>query len=174
MEKKKDVRLESYLEQWYDLVDEITKEQERLDILQGRLDVLEQNTIPNLLAEYGTKKLTASDGTMVEVTDKYTADVTKRNQKKASEILKRLGAGGIAKIEVTFGFTEHEKEGLKALLKYSKQEKLPSDIKPIIPAASLKKVVDQALKDGKLQPDELSTLGVFHIKKATIKEPKEK
>ena len=150
----------------------MTKASEQLAEVTKKLNSLELDILPNLLREAGADQWRSEVGVTVEMKETITANISTRNEKEANKILKRIGAGGIAKVAVAFEFAQEDKAALLDLLKYSKAHKVPCDQKTVVNTGSLKAAARKALADGKLQPEELPLLGIFATTRAKVKLPK--
>ena len=151
----------------------------RIDALEADLTAQRQlfatvaeNQLPALLAELGVDALTLEDGARLQLTAVLSASVKDRDQAAAAPILRRIGAGDLLQQKAVFAFTKAEQPQLKALLEYTRKHRLPVDLRDEINTATLKAVVRAALADGKLQPAELRTLGVFRVEKVLLREAK--
>lgn len=165
-------KLEHLLIQHRDATSTMLEHQQVVDNMQQEINELELDLIPNLLREIGAEKVVADDGTTVESKETFTANVADRNEKEATKILKRIGAGDAMRVKVDFEFIADEKESLVELLKWSKSNKVACTRKNSIHPGTLKKIAKEALAEGKLQPDELSVLGIWSTTRAKIKLPK--
>ena len=166
-------RLSLYLERYWGVRTEFEEVAVKADELRKQVRHYEEDVLPELLMEMGVAKCTAEDGSQITVKDVLSAAVSTRNEKEATRILKRIGAGDVSQHAVNFMFTKAEKENLLKLLKWTKAEKVACESKTVINTATLKKVVAEALREGKLQPSDLDPLGVWLVHKAVVKAPKE-
>lgn len=168
----RDSRLGVFLAAWRLDTGRLADLDARAAELRERIRGLEENALPNLLAELGVEKVTAADGTVVEVKEHLTASVSERNAVEAAAILKRIGAADIASVKVEFTFTEASSADMKRLFAWSKESNVPCEHETVINPQTLKAVVRRALEAGQLQPADLRPLGVFAVTKAIVKEAK--
>lgn len=144
---------------------------ELLEAATARFREWDESALPALLLELGVDKVTLDDGTVVKRTESFTASVSQRNETAAARIFKRLKAGDLVQSAVAFTFGERDAVKLKGLLAWTKAQQVPCEVKSQVNTGSLKSWARAMLKEGRLQPDELATLGVFRLEHAEVKEP---
>lgn len=71
---------------------------------KAQLDKIEREDLPELMRSAGLKKITALDGTIVDVTDELSCAITQANKDAAHTWLRDKGYGSVIKTEVSVPF----------------------------------------------------------------------
>ncbi len=136
-----------------DLQKEIEQQEEKLKQLNAKFLVLNEKTIPDVMAEYGLSQITTDEGLKVTVKRYTKASIPVANRQEALQWLEDQGYGDLIKhnIQVRFGKGESEDANqLKQLLEmghYRFDEKM--DVHP----QTLNAFIDELLSHGITPPD---------------------
>ena len=167
------IRLAGYIEQYWAEVSRRDFHSAEAQTHQQKIYELEMSTIPDLLRELNIQETTMEDGTKIKLGETFTASVANRNQIEAAKILRQIGAQDVMREVVTFEFMGDEVEKCKVITEFASIQEVPFGIESKIHPSTLKKVVRDAMAEGKLNMGDLDTLGVVCTTKATIKARKE-
>ena len=164
-----------------DNIQSLADQVERLEYLQSRLDLQEENikntkkelehlsgeVIPTMMAEMGLSHLKLMDGSSVDVKPHYSATITQANKEAAFNWLRNNGLGDIIKneISVSFGRNEDNKAADYAALATERGYQPTQKLK--VEPMTLKALVRERLEAGKDMPTEI--FNVFVGNKTTIK-----
>ena len=167
-----------------DNIQSLDNQVERLESLQSRLDLQEENikntkkelehlsgeVIPTMMAEMGLSHLKLVDGSSVDVKPHYSANITVANKEAAFNWLRNNGLGDIIKneISVSFGRNEDNKAADYAALAQERGYQPTQKLK--VEPMTLKALVRERIEAGKEMPTEV--FGVFSENKTTIKRNK--
>ena len=167
-----------------DNIQSLADQVERLESLQSRLDLQEENikntkkelehlsgeVIPTMMAEMGLAHLKLMDGSSVDVKPHYSANITVANKEAAFNWLRNNGLGDIIKneISVSFGRNEDNKAADYAALATERGYQPTQKLK--VEPMTLKALVRERLEAGKEMPTEI--FNVFVGNKTTIKRNK--
>ena len=167
-----------------DNIQSLADQVERLESLQSRLDLQEENikntkkelehlsgeVIPTMMAEMGLSHLKLVDGSSVDVKPHYSANITVANKEAAFKWLRENGLGDIIKneISVSFGRNEDNKAADYAVLAQERGFQPTQKLK--VEPMTLKALVRERIEAGKEMPTEI--FGVFSENKTTIKRNK--
>ena len=164
-----------------DNIQSLADQVERLESLQGRLELQEENIkntkkelehvsgeiIPTMMSEMGLSHLKLMDGSSVDVKPHYSATITVANKEAAFKWLRENGLGDIIKneISVSFGRNEDNKAADYAVL--AQEHGFQPTQKLKVEPMTLKALVRERIEAGKDMPTEL--FNVFVGNKTTIK-----
>ena len=164
-----------------DNIQSLADQVERLESLQGRLELQEENIkntkkelehvsgeiIPTMMSEMGLSHLKLMDGSSVDVKPHYSATITVANKEAAFKWLRENGLGDIIKneISVSFGRNEDNKAADYAALAQERGFQPTQKLK--VEPMTLKALVRERIEAGKDMPTEL--FNVFVGNKTTIK-----
>ena len=164
-----------------DNIQSLADQVERLESLQSRLDLQEENikntkkelehlsgeVIPTMMAEMGLAHLKLMDGSSVDVKPHYSATITVANKEAAFKWLRDNGLGDIIKneISVSFGRNEDNKAADYAALAQERGYQPTQKLK--VEPMTLKALVRERIEAGKEMPTEI--FNVFIGNKTTIK-----
>jgi len=164
-----------------DNIQSLADQVERLDSLQKRLELQEENIkntkkelehvsgeiIPTMMSEMGLAHLKLMDGSSVDVKPHYSANITIANKEAAYNWLRQNGLGDIIKneISVSFGRNEDNKAADYAALAQERGYQPTQKLK--VEPMTLKALVRERIEAGKDMPTEI--FGVFTENKTTIK-----
>jgi len=164
-----------------DNIQSLADQVERLESLQGRLELQEENIkntkkelehvsgeiIPTMMSEMGLSHLKLMDGSSVDVKPHYSATITVANKEAAFKWLRENGLGDIIKneISVSFGRNEDNKAADYAVLAQERGFQPTQKLK--VEPMTLKALVRERIEAGKDMPTEL--FNVFVGNKTTIK-----
>ena len=167
-----------------DNIQSLADQVERLESLQSRLDLQEENikntkkelehlsgeVIPTMMAEMGLAHLKLMDGSSVDVKPHYSANITVANKEAAFNWLRNNGLGDIIKneISVSYGRNEDNKAADYAALAQERGYQPTQKLK--VEPMTLKALVRERIEAGKEMPTEI--FGVFSENKTTIKRNK--
>ena len=154
---------------------------ERLESLQGRLELQEENmkntkkelehlsgeVIPTMMAEMGLSHLKLMDGSSIDVKPHYSANISVANKEAAFNWLRNNGLGDIIKNEilVSFGRNEDNKAADYAALATERGYQPTQKLK--VEPMTLKALVRERIEAGKDMPTEI--FNIFVGNKTTIK-----
>jgi DNA-binding protein H-NS len=134
---------------------------------QEQLRKMQEETLPNMLAELGMKEFTMSDGSKITVKPFYSASIKEENRAQAYEWLRDNGYDDIIKNTVSVRFGRNEDKLCESLLNQLREQNYPVEQAQKIEPQTLKAWVREQTERGTAFPTEL--FGVFIGQKATIK-----
>jgi hypothetical protein len=140
--------------------------------VKGRLKELDQNSIPDKLAEFNLSELRLLDGTRIFVEDVITASVTKANEPVVFEWLRGQGHEDIIKRDLVMKFTKGEDEQADAAAEVLKKNGLGYSDKEHIHWQTLRAFVKERLESGDAAFAEVQEkFGVWIGKKTKVVRP---
>jgi hypothetical protein len=134
---------------------------------QEQLRKLQEESIPNMLAELGMKDFTMADGSKITVKPFYSASIKEENRAQAYEWLREHGYDDIIKNTVSVRFGRGEDQLCDTLLNLLREQNYPVEQAQKIEPQTLKAWVREQTERGTAFPSEL--FGVYIGQKATIK-----
>jgi len=164
-----------------DTVQSLADQVERLESLQTRLELQEDNIkntkkeleyvsgeiIPTMMAEMGLAHLKLMDGSSVDVKPHYSATITQANKEAAFNWLRNNGLGDIIKNEISVSFGRNEDTRAADYAELAKGRGFSPTQKLKVEPMTLKALVRERIEAGKEMPTEL--FNVFVGNKTTIK-----
>ena len=167
-----------------DNIQSLADQVERLEALQVRLDLQEENikntkkelehlsgeVVPTMMAEMGLAHLKLMDGSSVDVKPHYSANITVANKEAAFNWLRNNGLGDIIKNEISVSFGRNEDTRAADYADLAKSHGFQPTQKLKVEPMTLKALVRERIEAGKEMPTEI--FGVFSENKTTIKRNK--
>jgi len=164
-----------------DNIQSLADQVERLESLQSRLDLQEENikntkkelehlsgeVIPTMMAEMGLSHLKLMDGSSVDVKPNYSANITIANRDAASKWLRDNGLGDIIKNEISVSFGRNEENKAADYASLAQERGFQPTQKLKVEPMTLKALVRERTEAGKEMPTEL--FNIFVGNKTTIK-----
>ena len=147
--------------------DDVSRAEEALKGAQARLRSLEEDTLPELMAEAGQERLTTIDGLDVKVTDRVRGTPSKENAPQAFKWLRDGGNGGIIKHELKADLGKGDDALVKAVLEALQALNVRASAKESVNHQTLGALVREKLAKGEELPLEL--LGIQLSKVAEVK-----
>lgn len=131
----------------------------------ARVQDLEENLIPEAMAEAGVDAFTTSDGREISIKDFVHTAITGANKEAAHRWLEENGHGGMIKRVVSVSFNKEQGEEAKELV-----QRLSGDFPAVkqdqaVHASTLKAWVTRRLEDGDDFPQELFSVYVKKVAK---------
>ncbi len=150
-----------------DLEEKIFNAEEDLKKLNKGYNELSLVRIPDLFDEFGLSKLDLADGTKIEITRKYSASITEKNQTECFTWLRDNEHDGIIKHDITINLKKGEgKEAITITKQLNKLGVTYKDKEHVHPQTLYSFVKDE-IEKGTDFPQE--TFKVFPIRKAKVK-----
>ena len=164
-----------------DNIKSLADQVERLEALQVRLDLQEENikntkkelehlsgeVVPTMMAEMGLAHLKLMDGSSVDVKPHYSANITVANKEAAFNWLRNNGLGDIIKNEISVSFGRNEDTRAADYADLAKSHGFQPTQKLKVEPMTLKALVRERIEAGKDMPTEL--FNIFVGNKTTIK-----
>jgi hypothetical protein len=164
-----------------DNIQSLADQVERLEALQVRLDLQEENikntkkelehlsgeVVPTMMAEMGLAHLKLMDGSSVDVKPHYSANITVANKEAAFNWLRNNGLGDIIKNEISVSFGRNEDTRAADYADLAKSHGFQPTQKLKVEPMTLKALVRERIEAGKDMPTEL--FNIFVGNKTTIK-----
>lgn len=152
--------------------DDVKRAEEVLKVAQGRVRVLEETTLPELMTKAGQQKLRTIDGWDVELGETLRASIPVAHLPEAIKWLRDHNHGSLVKreLKLDFGMNEEEK-AVKALTLILEAGFTPTD-KQYVHPMSLASAIRQMLEQGTEVP--MGLLGAHVQPQVKVREPKKK
>jgi len=164
-----------------DNIQSLADQVERLEALQVRLDLQEENikntkkelehlsgeVVPTMMAEMGLAHLKLMDGSSIDVKPHYSANITVANKEAAFNWLRNNGLGDIIKNEISVSFGRNEDTRAADYADLAKSHGFQPTQKLKVEPMTLKALVRERIEAGKDMPTEL--FNIFVGNKTTIK-----
>ena len=164
-----------------DNIQSLADQVERLESLQSRLDLQEENikntkkelehlsgeVIPTMMAEMGLSHLKLVDGSSVDVKPHYSANITVANKEAAFNWLRNNGLGDIIKNEISVSFGRNEENKAADYASLAQERGFQPTQKLKVEPMTLQALVRERTEAGKEMPTEL--FNIFVGNKTTIK-----
>lgn len=147
--------------------DEVAAREEDLRQAQQRLRALQQERMPELLADAGQSELTTADGLKVSMREVTRGQPSKENQAAAFKWLTDRGHGGIIKSEVKADLGKADPEKVRAVVDAMAAVDTQPQVKKGVAWQTLGALVKELLEKGEDVP--LDVLGVHIFKEAQVK-----
>lgn len=143
-----------------DLQKAIEHTEKQVKDLKDQYDKISSEVIPNILAEQGLQSLKLADGTVLEVSKKYSCTLPKDPSKKeaAYNWLREQGLGDIIKNEVSVTFGKGEDNKAEQLLGLAAREGYEPQQKSKVEPMTLKALFRERIEAGLDMPSDL-----FHL-----------
>jgi len=132
--------------------------------------LISSELIPNLMAEMNIAMLKLSDGTMVEAVPTYKAYITKANQLKAFDWLRKNGYGDIIKNDISIEFSMGEDAKAKEVLDLLRSKGTTPIQKEHVHHMTLSTFVREQTEKGQDIPDDLFGVHISSKTKLTTKD----
>lgn len=151
-----------------DLEEKIFNADENLKKLNNSYNELSLVRVPDLFDEFGLSKLDLADGTKIEITRKYSASITEKNETECFTWLRDNGHNSIIKHDITINLKkgEDDYEAIKIIKQLNKLGVTYKDKEHVHPQTLYSFVKDE-IEKGTDFPQE--TFKVFPIRKAKVK-----
>ncbi len=146
---------------------EVAEEEEALETKKAYLRHVQEDLLPNAMAEAGMKSFTLDTGEKITVKDDIAASIPKENQLAAFSWLRSHGYGDIIKHTVAVDFGKEEDEHARKLLSFCQENAFPATDKESVHAMTLKAFLKERMAAGVDIPLEL--FGAYPYSKAVIK-----
>lgn len=153
-----------------DARNEVADCEEALKQSQQRLRTLQEEVLPELMAEANQEQLTTADGLKVSIRDVVRGQPTKANEEEAYEWLRQNGQGGIIKNEIVAKFSKGDDEKVQEALEALTGLGITGQTKSSVHWQTLGSLVRELLEQGKSVP--LDLLGVKIWRQADVKPTK--
>jgi hypothetical protein len=149
---------------------DIEDKQAELEKLVEKEALISSELIPNLMAEMNISMLKLSDGTMVEAVPTYKAYITKANQAKAFDWLRKNGFGDIIKNDISVSFSMGEDGKAKEVLDLLKASGTAPIQKEQVHHMTLSTFVKEQTEKGMDVPDDMFGVHISSKTKLTTKD----
>lgn len=147
--------------------EEVSRREEALKEAQNRLKGLQEDILPELMAEAGQEELTTIDGLKVSIKELVRGQPSKDNEVEAFAWLRESGNGGIIKSEVIADLGKADQEAVQKALETITAAGLKAKAKQTVHWQTLGALVREKLAKGEVVP--LDLLGVHMWKQAEVK-----
>ena len=152
--------LSMHVEKLTDLQKSIEHTEKQVKDLKAQYDKISQEVIPNILAEQGLQSLKLADGTMLDVSKKYSCTLPKDPAKKeaAYQWLRDNDLGDIIKNEVAVAFGVGEDDKAEQMLNLAAKQGYEPVQKSKVEPMTLKALYRERVEAGLDMPSDL-----FHL-----------
>jgi len=152
--------LSMHVEKLTDLQKSIEHTEKQVKDLKAQYDKISQEVIPNILAEQGLQSLKLADGTMLDVSKKYSCTLPKDPAKKeaAYQWLRDNDLGDIIKNEVAVAFGVGEDDKAEQMLDLAAKQGYEPVQKSKVEPMTLKALYRERVEAGLDMPSDL-----FHL-----------
>jgi hypothetical protein len=151
------------------LRDNVSKLEDQLAVAKADMRRVEQEDLPDLMAELGLETFRLKSGELIEVKQEVECAITEERRAAAHSWLVDRGFGGLIKTEVVvaFGRGEHNaaEDFAHELIEDGKQSALVERVHP----STLKSFVKEQMSAGRAVPFELFGVRPFNKVKITLK-----
>lgn len=147
--------------------DDVVQAEEILKQKQARLRSLQEDILPELMAEAGQEELTTIDGLKVSIKELVRGQPSKENEREAFEWLRESGNGGIIKAKLEADLGKGDKEKIDAAIAALAPLGIRAAPKQTVHWQTLGALVREKLAAGENVP--LDLLGVHMWKQAEVK-----
>lgn len=147
--------------------DEVTAREEALKEAQARLRSLQEEVLPELMAEAGQEELTTIDGLKVSIKELVRGQPSKDNEAEAFAWLRESGNGGIIKSKLEADLGKVDGDRVKAAIEALASLGFRAAPKQFVHWQTLGALVREKLARGESIP--LDVLGVHIWKQAEVK-----
>jgi len=149
---------------------DIEEKQAEVKKLVEKEALISSELIPNLMAEMDISMIKLSDGTMVEAVPTYKAYITKANQAKAFDWLRKKGYGDIIKHDISVEFSMGEDEKAREVLELLRSKGTAPIQKEHVHHMTLSTFVKEQTEKGMDIPDDLFGVHISSKTKLTTKD----
>ena len=161
----------SQIQRAVQLAELLKKTREEVERMEGDLAAkkadlrrLEQEDLPELMAELELQSFKLSDGSSVEIQKDVECGISEERRPAAHACLVQNNFGGLIKTEVKVAFGRGQLEAAKACA-----EQIGGEMKEAVHPATLKSFIKEQLAAGKAVPFELFGVRPFNKVKITVK-----
>lgn len=147
--------------------DEVSRREEALRDAKRHLVALQEQVMPELMAEAGQEELTTADGLKVSLKEMIRGQPTQENQGSAFAWLRDNGQGGIIKSKVQADLGKADPDRVDAALKALAGVGIPAVTREEVHWQTLGALVREMLAQGQEVP--LDLLGVTVWRQAVVK-----
>lgn len=147
--------------------EEVSRREEALKEAQNRLKGLQEDILPELMAEAGQEELTTIDGLKVSIKELVRGQPSKDNEAEAFAWLRDTGNGGIIKSKLEADLGKADQEKVSAALAALAPLGIRAAPKQTVHWQTLGALVREKLANGEAVP--LDLLGVHIWKQAEVK-----
>ena len=157
------VKMAELLVQLRDNVDTLEKQ---LAVAKADVRRVEQEDLPQLMAELGLETFRLKSGELIEVKQEVNCSITEEKRAAAHAWLVERGFGGLIKTEVVVGFGRGEHDAAEELVQDIEGKGLAPQLQERVHPSTLKSFVKEQLAAGTPVPFDL--FGVFPYNKVQI------
>ena len=144
--------------------------EEQLSEVKSKSKHLEEQVIPEMMAEAGVSKLKMKDGTEVEVKPFYAAKIPESRTEEAFGWLRSNGFEDLIKNTVTASFSRGQDNQVSELIRICEEMKFGYVKKEKVEPMTLKAFVREQVEGGKKLPFDLFGVYIANKTKLTTKE----
>lgn len=130
--------------------------QESLDEAKRNLRRINENLLPDAMAEIGMDQFKLTDGTAIDVKETIRASITEANRLPAHQWLHEHGHGAIIRRSITITFSPEEDELYKTIVEYLDHIGVEYDGRNAINHNTLTAWVRNQLREGNPVPEQIS------------------
>lgn len=141
--------------------------EEQLKGAKRELRKLEEEHIPELMAEIGLEMVTMENGQQLSVKEILYASISSKNKPEAIRWLVDHGQGSLVREDVTVPFDKGQMELAEALVAHLRSSGYTPEVQENVNTTSVKSVIKELLEQGVDVP--LDLFGAHFVKKAVLK-----
>jgi len=140
----------------------------KLKELEKKLRGVSENDLPDAMSAAGMALFKTDNGLLVEISEKLTASITKKNKPAAIKWLMEHDLESLIKENVVVPFDKGEGEKVRDFIDMLEQNGVSDfSVAPTINTTSVKSALQELMEQGVDVPEE--TFGLFFYKRATVK-----